>query len=402
MPKIDQFFRFMVQEKSSDLHMSVGAPPMLRKSGEMSPIQFKMLTPEDNRFMLYEIMNADQKQKFELTGDLDFAYEVKGLARFRANIFMQKNGPSAVFRIIPTKILSVADLGVPPAVLQFAKLKKGLVLVTGPTGSGKSTTLAALIDYINENRREHILTVEDPIEFVHPNKKCLVNQREVKVHTQSFASALRSALREDPDIILVGEMRDLETIELAITAAETGHLVYGTLHTNSAPKTVDRLINVFPMGQQAQIRMMLSESLRGVVSQILCRKEGGGRVAAIEIMVVNSAISNLIREAKTFQLKSTIQTGKNLGMQTMDQALMDLLQTKKISAEEAYSNASEKDMFKDFLEKRKIFSAKSPGVAPISEQTVRPMVPGPAPNASTLPGNAPKPAAAMNQKPEQN
>ncbi|MFH1727546.1 MAG: type IV pilus twitching motility protein PilT [Pseudomonadota bacterium] len=349
MPKIDAFFKFMVENGSSDLHMAVGAPPMIRQSGEMRPIKFKELTSEGNKIMFYEILNDVQRETFEKRGDLDFAYEIEGLARFRGNLFMQRKGPSAVFRIIPSTVLSAQQLNLPESVLRFAKLHKGMVLVTGPTGSGKSTTLAAIIDHINETRRDHILTVEDPIEFVHKNKRCLVNQREVKVHTESFASALKGALRQDPDIILVGEMRDLETIELACTAAETGHLVFGTLHTISAPKTVDRLINVFPMGQQDQIRMMLSESVKGVVSQTLCKKKGGGRVAALEIMYVTSAIANLIREGKTFQLKSSIQTGRSQGMQTIDQALMDLLQSEQIEIEEAMNHAQEKKLFEGYL-----------------------------------------------------
>jgi twitching motility protein PilT len=283
---------------------------------------------------------------------LDFAYEIPNVARFRANYFYQKRGLGAVFRIIPSKILSVEELNLPETVLKFTRLSRGLVLVTGPTGSGKSTTLAAMIDYININRKEHILTIEDPVEFVHKNKNCLVNQREVLTHTGSFSMALRAALREDPDVILVGEMRDLETIELAITAAETGHLVFGTLHTNSAAKTVDRIIDAFPSDRQAQIRTMLSESLKGVISQqLLKRADKPGRVASVEILYVNSAVANLIREGKTFQIPSVIQTGKGDGMQLMDQSIMDYLMKKVISPDEAYLKANDKKAFERFLNK---------------------------------------------------
>lgn len=346
MAKIDVFFKFMVEQGASDLHMSVSAPPILRLHGEMMPMKYRALTDDYLRALLFEIMSETQRERFEKTGDLDYAYEVDEVGRFRANIFTDRNGIGAVFRMIPTKILSAEQLGLPPAVLRMTEHKKGLVLVTGPTGSGKSTTLAAMVDFINSKRREHILTVEDPIEFVHPNKLSLVNQREVESHTRSFATALRAALREDPDVILVGEMRDLETIELAISAAETGHLVFGTLHTNSAPKTVDRIINVFPADRQEQIRMMLSESLRGVVSQMLLkRRDKPGRCATLEIMHVTPAISNLIRENKTFQIRSALQTGKQFGMQTMDQALMDLVMQKKILPEDALTIAEDKKLF---------------------------------------------------------
>ncbi len=346
MARIDVFFRFVQEQGASDLHMAVDAPPILRLHGEMLPMKYRPLTQEYLQALLYEIMTEAQREKFEKTGDLDFAYEVEGVGRFRANIFRNRLGVAAVFRTIPTTILSADVLGLPSAVLKFAELKKGLVLVTGPTGSGKSTTLAAMIDYINSKRREHILTLEDPIEFVHTNKLSLVNQREVESHTKSFATALRAALREDPDVILVGELRDLETIELAITAAETGHLVFGTLHTNSAPKTVDRIINVFPVDQQEQIRVMLSESLRGVISQMLLRRrDKAGRVAALEIMYVTPAIANLIRESKTFQIKSAIQTGRQYGMQTIDQALLELVMQRKITNEDALGIAEDKKQF---------------------------------------------------------
>lgn len=346
MAKIDVFFKFMVEQGASDLHMSVSAPPILRLHGEMMPMKYRALTQDYLQALVYEIMSELQRDKFEKSKDLDFAYEVAEIGRFRANIFHDRNGIAAVFRQIPTKILSAEQLGLVPSILKMTEHKKGLVLVTGPTGSGKSTTLAAMVDHINSKRREHILTVEDPIEFVHPNKMSLVNQREVESHTRNFSSALRAALREDPDVILVGEMRDLETIELAISAAETGHLVFGTLHTNSAAKTVDRIINVFPADRQEQIRMMLSESLRGVVSQMLLkRRDKPGRCASIEIMSVTPAISNLIRENKTFQIKSAIQTGKQFGMQTMDQALMDLVMQRKIHPEDAMALAEDKKLF---------------------------------------------------------
>lgn len=343
---MDVFFKFMVEQGASDLHMSVTAPPILRLHGEMMPMKYRAFTQEYLKALLLEIMTEMQRERFEKTGDLDFAYELPEVGRFRANVFVDRNGVGAVFRTIPTKILSAEQLGLSSAILKMTEHKKGLVLVTGPTGSGKSTTLAAMVDHINCKRREHILTIEDPIEFVHPNKLSLVNQREVESHTRSFASALRAALREDPDVILVGEMRDLETIELAISAAETGHLVFGTLHTNSAPKTVDRIINVFPADRQEQIRTMLSESLRGVVSQMLLkRRDKPGRCASIEIMNVTPAIANLIRESKTFQIKSAIQTGKQFGMQTMDQSLMDLVMQKKISPEDAMVIAEDKKLF---------------------------------------------------------
>jgi len=349
MAKLDNYFKAMRDREASDLHMSVGAPPMIRVHGNMIKLTEKHLSPSDNAQLLFEIMTDHQQEKFKKSRDLDFAYQYED-SRFRCNVFMDRMGMGGVFRIIPTKILTVEQLGLPESILRFCSYKKGLVLVTGATGSGKSTSLAAIIDHLNTNREEHIITVEDPIEFVHQNKKCLINQREVGSHTLSFASALRAALREDPDIILVGEMRDLETIELAITAAETGHLVFGTLHTSSAPKTIDRIINVFPTNQQEQIRTMLSESMRGVISQNLLKTVGGkGRVAAIEILIANSATNNLIREGKTFQIPSIIQTGKREGMQTMDQALMDLVKSRKVFAGEAYSYASEKKQFEALL-----------------------------------------------------
>jgi len=348
--KIDGLFKLLQNKGGSDLHLSPQNPPMMRAGGQLQAAHPQSLSHQQCQALLYEIMNEAQRDEFEQQRDLDFAYEVPALnARFRANIFWGRLGISAVFRIIPTEILSVSQLGLPEALLRFTEHKKGMVLVTGPTGSGKSTTLAAMIDHVNRTRAEHILTVEDPIEFVHQSRKSLINQREVGTHTETFAAALKAALREDPDIILVGEMRDLETIELAITAAETGHLVFGTLHTSSAAKTVDRIINVFPTNQQEQIRTMLAESLKGVVAQQLPRTTDGKRCAALEILSVTPAVANLIREGKTFQIPSVIQTGKNQGMQLMDQALQALLQEKRISAEEAHRYAVNKGQFEPLL-----------------------------------------------------
>ena len=346
MAKIDAFFKIMVEKGASDLHMSPGNKPLIRIHGELETLAPYNLTNDLNRELVYEIMTPDQRESFEKTMDLDFAYPLEELsARFRANIFMERKGVSAVFRQIPAKILTAEELGLPQSILRFCELNRGLVVVTGATGSGKSTTLAAMIDFINKNRHDHILTVEDPIEFVHQGQGCLVNHREVGANTKSFAAALKAALREDPDVILVGEMRDLETIELAITAAETGHLVFGTLHTSSAAKTVDRIINVFPADRQEQIRAMLSESLKGVVAQQLLKALPKGRAAVCEILVGTPAVSNLIREGKTFQIPSIIQTSRKEGMQTMDQAIEDLFKAKKISANEAYGKAFDKTRF---------------------------------------------------------
>ena len=332
---IEELLRKTVASKASDLHLTVGAPPTIRLHGEMQRLAYPELTRDALRMMMLSILTGDQQNRFEGKHDLDFSIEIPDLARFRVNFFMGRRGEGAVFRVIPTEIKSFSDLGLPPVLAEMAREERGLVLVTGPTGSGKSTTLAAMVDLINSERGAHILTVEDPIEFVHPHKKCLVNQREVKVHTESFASALRAALREDPDVILVGEMRDLETISLAVSAAETGHLVFGTLHTSSAAQTVDRIIDVFPPHQQSQIRTQLSESLQGVIAQTLVPKIGGGRVAALEIMVTTAAVKNLIREGKTFQLPSVIETGSTVGMQTLGQALQDLVIKGKITPEAA-------------------------------------------------------------------
>ncbi len=346
MAKIDAFFKLMHEQGASDLHLVSGSQPILRIRGEMERVQYNVMENDDLKAMLYEIAPEEKIKLFEESGDVDFGYEIPGLARYRANFFRQKYGVAAVFREIPSDIMTVEQLGLPQVCKKFAMLQKGLVLVTGPTGSGKSTTLAAIIDYANKMRKDHIITVEDPIEFVHKSQGCVVNHREIGTHTRSFASALRGALREDPDIILVGEMRDLETIQLALEAASTGHLVFGTLHTTSAPKTVDRVVDVFPATQQAQIRTTLSESLKGVLAQNLFKRiDKKGRCAALEILVITYAVSNLIREAKTHQLPSAMQTGKKYGMQTLDDAIMELLLKKMISPEDAYDKCIDKQKF---------------------------------------------------------
>jgi len=343
---IAELLAFSVKNKASDLHLSAGLPPMIRVHGDVRRINIAPLEHKDVHGMVYDIMNDTQRKVYEETLECDFSFEIPNLARFRVNAFNQNRGAGGVFRTIPSKVLSLEDLNAPKIFAEIAKYPRGLVLVTGPTGSGKSTTLAAMVNDVNENEYGHILTVEDPIEFVHESKKCLMNQREVGQHTLSFANALRSALREDPDIILVGEMRDLETIRLAMTAAETGHLVFGTLHTSSAAKTVDRIIDVFPAAEKEMIRAMLSESLRAVISQTLCKtKDGTGRVAAHEIMIGTPAIRNLIREAKVAQMFSSIQTGGGLGMQTLDQNLGDLVKRNLISVPEARNKAANKDAF---------------------------------------------------------
>ncbi len=350
MARIDALFTMMKEQGASDLHLSSGNPPIFRQHGEMVRLNFKALGHDELKMILFEILSDKQKAHFEETRDLDFAYEVPGLARFRCNFMMQYRGIAAVFRIIPSKILSADDLGLPEGVRRMINFKKGLVLVTGPTGSGKSTTLAAMIDLINSTRKDHILTFEDPLEFIHENKMSLMHQRQIGEHTESFATALRAALREDPDVILVGEMRDLTTIQLAMSAAETGHLVFGTLHTSTAAKTVDRIIDVFPSDQQDQVRAMLSESLKGVVcQQLLKTADGKGRVAAFEIMLGTAAIGNLIREGKTFQIPSIIQTAKKDGMQLLDQHLIDLLKAKMVNPEEAYRCAVDKKQFEQYL-----------------------------------------------------
>jgi len=358
MAKIDSLLKLLKEKHGSDLHLAVGSPPVMRINGELEKMQVRELTQTDMETLLFEIMDEEKKNIFLKNKEYDFAYELKDVARFRVNAFYQRKGFAAVLRLIPTIIPKLEELNMPEIMKNFCFYDRGLVLVTGPTGSGKSTTLAALIDFINRNSSAHILTLEDPIEFVHQNISCLINQRQIGEHSLSFASALRSALREDPDVILVGEMRDLETISLAITAAETGHLVFGTLHTSSAAKTVDRIIDAFPKDQQEQIRTMLSESLKAVVAQQLIKTiDGKGRVAALEIMVVTPAISNLIREAKTFQIPSIIQTGKKDGMQLMDQAILDLLKLKKISGIDAYLHANNKAMFEQYIKDKNIYMA---------------------------------------------
>ncbi|SLM27541.1 transporter [Desulfamplus magnetovallimortis] len=350
MAKIDAFFKLMNDQGASDLHLVAGQPPALRLHGDMERIKYKTLSNDDLRTILYEITPEDKIKVFEETGDVDFGYEIPGLARYRANYFMQRNGIGAVFREIPAEILTAEQLGLPPVISKLASLPRGLVLVTGPTGSGKSTTLAAIIDQANRIRKDHIITVEDPIEFVHKSQNCIINHREVGMHTKSFSSALRGALREDPDIILVGEMRDLETISLAIEAASTGHLVFGTLHTSSAAKTVDRVIEVFPATEQAQIRSTLSDGIRAIVAQVLFKRiDKKGRCAALEILVATPAVRNLIRESKTHQIPSMIQTGKQYGMQLLDDAVMQLYNKRWISAEEAYTKANNKSLFRPFL-----------------------------------------------------
>ena len=353
---IDALFRAMCEMKASDLHLSVGSPPVVRKDGRMQPLAegAQPLTPDSILSLLMPILPQTNKREFQERHDTDFAYELRGTARFRGNAFMDRKGPGAVFRVIPANILTAEQLGLSQHILNLCHLTKGLVLVTGPTGSGKSTTLCAMVDYINRNRDDHIITIEDPIEFVHDNKKCLINQREVRTHTGSFKDALRAALREDPDIILVGEMRDLETIAIAIETAETGHLVFGTLHTTTAASTVDRVIDQFPADRQAQIRVMLSESLKGVIAQTLCRKVGGGRVAALEVLIATSAISNLIREGKTFQIPSMMQVGKSMGMVALNEALMELVTKKLVAPEEAYAKCVDKTGFEAALKRANI------------------------------------------------
>jgi len=340
---IEDLLRRMPEVGASDLHLSVGAPPMLRHDGDMRAMAgVAPLSAADIEGMLAALLPDRNREEFDRRHDTDFAHEIPGVARFRCNVFLDRKGMGGVFRIIPTKILTVEEMGLSHEILQLCHLPKGLVLVTGPTGSGKSTTLAALVDYVNRNRTDHIITIEDPIEFVHENKRCLVNQRQVVEHTDSFRDALRAALREDPDIVLVGEMRDLETVAIAIETAETGHLVFGTLHTSSAPSTVDRIIDQFPADRQSQIRVMLSESLKGVISQMLCKKMGGGRVPAFEVLIVVPAIANLIREGKVFQIPSIMQTGKRYGMCLMNESLLDLVKRKVVEPQEAYAKAVDK------------------------------------------------------------
>jgi twitching motility protein PilT len=344
--EISELLAFSVKNKASDLHLSAGLPPMIRVHGDIRRINVPALNNQEVRAMVYDIMSDSQRKQYEAQLEVDFSFELRDVARFRVNAFNQERGAGAVFRTIPSVVLTLEQLEAPKIFKDIADTPRGIVVVTGPTGSGKSTTLAAMVDYVNEKEYGHILTIEDPIEFVHKSKKCLVNQREVGPHTHGFAEALRSALREDPDVILVGEMRDLETIRLALTAAETGHLVFGTLHTSSAAKTVDRIVDVFPAAEKEMVRSMLSESLRSVISQtLLKRKDGSGRVAVHEIMLGTPAIRNLIRENKVAQMYSSIQTGQSLGMQTLDQAMVELVRRNVIDSADARAVAVNKDMF---------------------------------------------------------
>jgi len=355
MAKIDPFFRLIVDTQASDLHLSTGNPPLLRVHGELQRVRYKVLEEDELREMLYEIATEEIIKKFEEEGEVDFGYEIPGLARFRINYFRQRKGIAAAFRLIPSKIQTIEELGLPPLLNKLALLPRGLVLVTGPTGAGKSTTLAAIIDYANRMRYDHIITIEDPIEFVHEPKNCLVNQREIGIHTKSFSNALRAALREDPDIILVGEMRDLETIALAIEASLTGHLVFSTLHTIGSAQTVSRIIDAFPPQERDQIRVSLSEALRAVISQTMFKRiDKPGRIVAVEIMIATPAIRNLIRENKIHQIPSLIQTGKKFGMISLDDCIMDYLNKGYISPEEAFIKAIDKSRFLPFIQDREI------------------------------------------------
>ena len=342
---ITQLLTFGVEQNASDCHLSSGEPPMLRVNGDLKKLDLPALSKEEVHALVYDIMNDAQRKTFEETLECDFSFEMGGLARFRVNVFMQRKGEAAVFRTIPTKILTLEQLGMPAILKQLCEKEKGLILVTGPTGSGKSTTLAAMVDYLNNTFEGHILTIEDPVEFVHGSKKCPVNQRELWQHSHSFSYALRSALREDPDAILVGEMRDLETIQLALTAAETGHIVFGTLHTSSAPKTVDRVIDVFPPTQQSQIRAQFAESIEAVITQTLLKKITGGRIPALEIMTGTTAIRNLIREGKIHQIPGTMQVSQKDGMQTMDMALQSLVTRNLVTKEEAQAKSMTANLF---------------------------------------------------------
>jgi twitching motility protein PilT len=353
LDRLEDLLRILVGNKASDLHLRAGSPPMLRASGEIEPISNQaILSSDDIEAMLASVMLEHSRAEFKQLNDSDFAYEIPGLARFRCNALRDRKGAGAVFRAIPAAVVTVEQMGLSQEVQRLCHLTKGLVLLTGPTGSGKSTTLCALIDLVNRTRSDHIITIEDPIEFVHESKKCLITQRHVGVHTSSFKHALRAALREDPDIVLVGELRDLETVSMAIETAETGHLVFGTVHTSTAVSTVDRVIDQFPPDRQAQIRVMLSESLKGVISQVLCKKIGGGRVAAREIMLSTPSVSNLIREGKTFQLPSVLQTSRRLGMVTMNDALIELVESNQVEPQEAYLKATDKVGIINMLKQR--------------------------------------------------
>ncbi len=351
MAQLDVLLERALAYGASDLHLRAGTPPLIRVHGRLQLLP-EADSPDGYEAALLAILTESQRQTFETRSDLDFAYEIPEVGRFRVNLLRQYKGIGAVFRLLPTRIRTLEELGLPQVVYSLVRLEQGLVLVTGPTGSGKSTTLAALVDHINQESDKHIVTIEDPLEFIHPNKKSLVTQREVGAHTTSFAAALRAVLREDPDIILLGELRDLESIALAITAAETGHVVFGTLHTRTAASTVDRLIDVFPSDQQSQIRTMLAETLKGVIAQqLLIRTDGQGRVIAVEILIGTTALANLIREGKTYQIPSLIQTGRREGMQTMDQAILELLRSKQITPQEAYRKAIDKETYRQYLER---------------------------------------------------
>jgi len=362
--ELDELFYTMVEMKASDLHMSAGSMPMIRHDGEMKPLPGRaVLTAADTERILMPIAPDRNREEFKRRNDTDFAYQIEGLARFRCNFFRDRKGMGGVFRQIPSKIMTAEEMGLSKEILQLCHLPKGLVLVTGPTGSGKSTTLCALVDYINRNRSDHIITIEDPLEFVHESKRCLLNQRQVGEHTDSFKDALRAALREDPDIVLVGEMRDLETVSIAIETAETGHLVFGTLHTSSAPSTVDRIIDQFPSDRQGQIRVMLSESLKGVISQILCKKIGGGRVPVMEVLIGTPSVANLIREGKVFQIPSVMQTGKKYGMCQMNDNFTDLVKQKVVDPQEAYAKAMDKAGLLNAFKKNGIDTSWAPAEA---------------------------------------
>ncbi len=362
--ELDELFYTMVDMRASDLHMSVGSSPMVRHDGEMKPIPGRaVLTAADTERMMWPIAPERNREEFKRRNDTDFAYEIEGLARFRCNFFRDRKGMGGVFRQIPGKIITAEEMGLSREILQLCHLPKGLVLVTGPTGCGKSTTLCALVDYINRNRSDHIITIEDPLEFVHENKRCLINQRQVGAHTDSFKDALRAALREDPDIVLVGEMRDLETVSIAIETAETGHLVFGTLHTSSAPSTVDRIIDQFPSDRQSQVRVMLSESLKGVISQMLCKKVGGGRVPVMEVLIGTPSVANLIREGKVFQIPSIMQTGKKYGMCQMNDNFIELVKQKVVEPQEAYAKAMDKAGLLSAFKKNGIDTSWAPAEA---------------------------------------